>query len=208
MWGDAQFLADPGLFAEKRLGLTPDLKQAELLRGNLRRVLLNCSRQWGKSTITAALALHRALYEEDSLTIVVSPTLRQSGEFLRKAKGFARKLGMRVRGDGDNEISLLLPNQSRIVGLPGTEATVRGFSRPSLIVIDEAARVLDELYKAVRPMLATGDPCRFRTRAAVFLPICAHPRMRCTPHPLPRAHSMRFKSARVTGRALSRSLRW
>ena len=157
MWGDAQFLADPGLFAEKRLGLTPDLKQAELLRGNLRRVLLNCSRQWGKSTITAALALHRALYEEDSLTIVVSPTLRQSGEFLRKAKGFARKLGMRVRGDGDNEISLLLPNQSRIVGLPGTEATVRGFSRPSLIVIDEAARVLDELYKAVRPMLATGD---------------------------------------------------
>jgi hypothetical protein len=36
-----------------------------------------------------------------------------------------------VRGDGDNGISLLLPNGSRIVGLPGTEATVRGFSAVS-----------------------------------------------------------------------------
>lgn len=157
MWDELRLSTDPGLFVEKRLGLTPDAKQAELLRRKLGRVLLNCSRQWGKSTITAALSVHRAIYEEDSLTIVASPTLRQSGEFLRKAKGFARKLGMRVRGDGDNEISLLFPNHSRIVGLPGTEATVRGFSRPSLIVIDEAARVADDLYKAVRPMLATGN---------------------------------------------------
>jgi hypothetical protein len=154
---ETPFMLEPGLFAEKRLGLTPDAKQAELLRGNLKRVLLNCSRQWGKSTITAALAVHRAVYEEDSLTVVLSPTLRQSGEFLRKAAAFMRKLGMRVRGDGDNAVSLLLPNQSRIVGLPGTEATVRGFSKVSLMVIDEASRVPDDLFNAVRPMLAVGD---------------------------------------------------
>jgi hypothetical protein len=157
MLDEVRFGMEPGWFAEKRLGLTPDAKQAEFLRRKFKRVLLNCSRQWGKSTITAALAVHRAFYEEDSLTVVLSPTLRQSGEFLRKAAGFVRKLGMRVRGDDDNESSLLFPNQSRIVGLPGTEGTVRGFSKVSLMVIDEAAPVPDDLFNAVRPMLAVGD---------------------------------------------------
>ena len=66
------------------------------------------------------------------------------------------RLGIAPRGDGDNEISLLFPNGSRIVGLPGTESTVRGFSAVSLMLIDEAARV-SESYMAVRPMLAVGD---------------------------------------------------
>jgi hypothetical protein len=34
---------------------------------------------------------------------------------------------------------------------------VRKFSAASLMLIDEAARVSDEMYKAVRPMLAVGD---------------------------------------------------
>ena len=67
------------------------------------------------------------------------------------------RLGMPVRGDGDNEMSLLLPNRSRIVGLPGNEATVRGFSAVSLLLVDEASRVEDELYRAVRPMLIVSD---------------------------------------------------
>ena len=153
---EQQYPHNPGQFAVECLGLTPDPQQTDLLSRPLKRVMLNCTRQWGKSTITAALAVHRALTAPESLTIVVSPTGRQSGEFLRKAKRFTGKLGLKTRGDGDNEISLMLPNKSRIVGLPGTEATVRGFSAVSLMLIDEAARVPDELYKAVRPMLAVG----------------------------------------------------
>ena len=42
----------------------------------------------------------------------------------------------------------MLPNGSRIVGLPGTEATVRGFSAVSLLLIDEASRVVDEMYQS------------------------------------------------------------
>ncbi len=147
---------DPVGFLRTRLGFEPDARQAELLTAPVRRGMLNCTRQWGKSTITAALAVHRAYSEDGSLCVVLSPTARQSGEFLRKASGFVRRLGIRPRGDGDNEISLLFPNGSRIVGLPGTEATVRGFSRVSLMLIDEAARVSDELYLAMRPMLAIG----------------------------------------------------
>src|SRR5271157_2675237 len=67
------------------LGFEPDLKQGELLRRDARRLVLNCTRQWGKSTITAAKAVARAQERPGSLTLVVSPSARQSGEFLRKA---------------------------------------------------------------------------------------------------------------------------
>jgi phage FluMu gp28-like protein len=48
-------------------------------------------------------------------------------------------------------------NGSRILSLPGTEKTVRGLSKVSMVIIDEAARVEDELIAAVRPMLAVSD---------------------------------------------------
>ena len=151
--GDAEDAAE---WVRTRLDLAVDPLQARVLRTTNKRGILNCSRQWGKSTITAAKAIHQAYNTAESLTVVVSPCGRQSGEFLRKATGFARKLGIRPKGDGDIEISLELPNRSRIVGLPGTEATIRGFSAVSLLLVDEAARVSDELYMAIRPMLAVS----------------------------------------------------
>jgi hypothetical protein len=143
-------------WAREKLGFVADAAQARVLRSGARRVILNCTRQWGKSTVTAAKAVHAAVTRPESLTVVVSPSARQSGEFVRKAQGFVRRLGMRARGDGDNEISLAFANGSRIVGLPGTEDTVRGFSAVNLLLVDEAARVTDDLYVAVRPMLAVS----------------------------------------------------
>jgi hypothetical protein len=140
-----------------RLGLPVDAMQARVLGTTSKRGILNCCRQWGKSTITAAKAVHQAYHTPESLTLVVSPSGRQSGEFLRKAATFVRKLGIHPKGDGDNEISLELPNGSRIVGLPGTEATIRGFSAVSLLLVDEASRCSDDLYLAMRPMLAVSD---------------------------------------------------
>ena len=102
------------------------------------------------------MAVYRAYAQPGSLVVVASPTERQSAEFVRKAAGMVRKVGIKPRGDGDNSISLMFPNGSRIVGLPGTEGTVRGFSAVSLMLIDEASRVEDEMYKALRPMLAVG----------------------------------------------------
>ena len=140
-----------------RLGFEPDAMQARLLGSESRRVVINCTRQWGKSTVTAAKAVHHACREAESLTLVVSPSGRQTAEFVRKASRFVRRLKFPVRGDGDNETSLLFPNGSRIVGLPGNEATVRGFSAVSLLLVDEASRVEDEMYRAIRPMLVVSD---------------------------------------------------
>ena len=156
----------------RELGFEPDAAQARVIDSESRRLALNCTRQWGKSTVTAAKAVHHAQTNAGSLTLVVSPSARQSGEFVRKAEAFARRLKIRPKGDGDNEISLAFPNGSRLVGLPGNEATVRGFSAVSLLVVDEAARVSDELYWAIRPMLAvsaataSGSGCGCRRRSA------------------------------------------
>jgi hypothetical protein len=144
-------------FARTRLGFEPDKKQAEVLLSKAKRGILNCSRQWGKSTVTVAKALYRVFTTPGSLVLVASPSKRQSAEWMRKARGMVRRMGVAPRGDGDNAVSLLLPNESRIVGLPRMEDTVRGFSAVSMLVIDEAARVSDEMYEALRPMLAVGD---------------------------------------------------
>jgi hypothetical protein len=143
-------------WVREKLGFDPDILQTRVLDTEARHGILNCTRQWGKSTVTAAKAVHQAWREKGSLTIVVNPTARQSSEFVRKAAEFARRLDIKPRGDGDNEISLQFPNGSRIVGLPGTEATVRGFSAVSLLLVDEASRVSDDLYMAMRPMLAVS----------------------------------------------------
>jgi hypothetical protein len=146
-------------FARKKLGFDPDERQEEVLRSEARRGILNCSRQWGKSTVAAAKAVYRAYTRPGCLVLVASPSARQSRVFLRKARDFVRRLKIEPRTDGDNPISVLFPNGSRIVGIPGKEDTVRSFSGVSMLLIDEASRVKDELYTALRPMLATvrGD---------------------------------------------------
>ena len=147
---------DPVAFARKA-GFEPDAPQIRVLRSTARRGILNCTRQWGKSTVTAAKALHHALTGEKRLVVVGCPTARQSAEFLRKAAGMLSGFQITPRGDGIHEASLLLPNGSRIVGLPQNEEGVRGLSGVTLLVIDEASRVGDGFYKALRPMLSTTN---------------------------------------------------
>jgi hypothetical protein len=149
--------SDAAAFARARFHLDLDDKQTQILTGEHYRLILCCTRQWGKSTVTAAKAVYHAYTRPKSLTLVVSPSERQSREFLRKAKQFVQDLRIRPRGDGDNRISVQLPNGSRIVGVPGKEAHVRGFSAVSLLIIDEAAWVTEQQYESVQPMLATTD---------------------------------------------------
>jgi len=44
-----------------------------------------------------------------------------------------------------------------VLSLPGSEQTIRGISAVSLLIEDEAARVDDDLYRSVRPMLAVRN---------------------------------------------------
>lgn len=150
------YMSDPVAFAAARLHFSPDPAQARVLATTEPRVILCCSRQWGKSTTTAAMAVHNAFFQSESLILITAPTGRQSSELQRKCEAFLRPLNIKPRGDGYNPHSLLFPNGSRIVALPNAEENIRGFSAPSLILIDEAARVPDALYHALLPMLAAS----------------------------------------------------
>ena len=149
-------ISDPVQWCRTALDFTPDPVQAEILRSRAQRLLLCCTRQFGKSTITAIKALHHALVHRGSLVLAAAPTERQSGEWMRKTREFLGRLGLKARGDGQNALSLVLPNGSRLVGLPGVGANIRGFSKAALVLIDEAAYAPDELYQALHPMLAVS----------------------------------------------------
>jgi hypothetical protein len=146
---------DPVLLAEDA-GFELDPWQQEVLRSDAPRLLLCCSRQAGKSTIAALLALHQALYCPDSLVLLLAPVQRQAGELFRKLMAAYRALGCPVPSLAETALTLELVNGSRIVALPGEEANIRCYSGVSLLVIDEAARVDDALYQACRPFLAVS----------------------------------------------------
>ena len=146
---------DPVEFS-RSVGITPDPWQAEVLRYEGKRLLLNCSRQSGKSTTTAVKALHVALYQPKSLILLVSPSLRQSSELFRKVKGNYEALETRPALTEDNKLSMTLDNGSRVISLPSDSATVRGFSAVDLILFDEAAQAADAFYYAILPMLAVS----------------------------------------------------
>ncbi len=155
MAADLALALDPVMLAESA-GLFCDKWQRDVLRSTAPRLLLNVTRQGGKSTTTAVLALHTALYEPGSLSLVLSPGERQSMEFLRKVMALYHGLGRPVPADVENKLELELENGSRIVALPGVEGTIRGYSGVRLLVVDEASRVADTLMAAVRPMMAVS----------------------------------------------------
>jgi hypothetical protein len=140
----------------RSLGLEPDPWQEQLLRSEAPRVLMNVSRQAGKSTAAAVVGLHRALYHAGSLVLVLAPAERQAKETFGKMASFYHALGHPIPADSYRKLGLALANGSRIEALPGTEKTIRGFSGVDLLLVDEASRIEDVLYHAVRPMLATS----------------------------------------------------
>ena len=151
---DLRLALDPVAFAAEVLGLELDPWQRQVISSTGKRDLLNCSRQAGKSTTAAVLGLHEALYRPGSLTILVSPSQRQSSELFRKVTELRELLPTQPQLSEDNKLSMTVRGGGRVLSLPGSEATIRGFSGATLLIEDEASRVPDELYMAIRPMLA------------------------------------------------------
>jgi hypothetical protein len=153
---DLAVALDPARLA-RRAGLAPDPWQVAFLRSQARQILLNTSRQVGKSSVTAILAAHTALYTAEAPVLLLSPSLRQSGQLFGKVRRALKQLGADTAPVvTDSALSLRLANGSEIHSLPGRSGTVRGFSGVKLAIIDEAAFVADDLLAAVSPMLATS----------------------------------------------------
>jgi hypothetical protein len=147
---------DPALLMHDAAGFDSDPWQREALYAPEDRLLLLCSRQAGKSTTTAVVALHTALFTAGALVLLLSPSERQSGELFRKCMMFYRALGEPIPATKETALTIALANDSRIVSLPGSESTVRCYSGVNLLVLDEAASVPDDLLIATSPMRAVS----------------------------------------------------
>jgi hypothetical protein len=136
-------------------GLVPDPFQRELLRTEADRVLLLCSRQLGKSTSTAFVALNTAYLNDDTLILLSSRTERQSGELFRKCTYWHKRLNL-VPSVREMALTLELANGSRIIGLCGEGDNFRGYSDVKLALVDEASLVDDTVFTALLPMLVVS----------------------------------------------------
>ena len=79
-------------------------------------------------------------------------------------------LGDRPELEEDTKLSLKLSNGSRIVALPGSQRTIRGFSSPDLIIIDEDGQAEDELFEGVYPMMNSNPNGRMILASTPWLP--------------------------------------
>ena len=153
----APYTLTPLELFERTIGGAPDAWQAECLTSASRQIILNCTRQAGKSAGMAVLGVDTLLSRPNALVVVTSGSERQSKELLRTMVGIYRACGQGprlIRPPSSTYMELI--NGSRAIALPTNAATVRGFSKASLVLIDESAYVPDPLYRALRPMLAVS----------------------------------------------------
>jgi hypothetical protein len=134
--------------------------QGKLLDSHTRRKSVNGSRQSGKSTIVSSIPCHTAKYVPGSLSIVLAPTERQAQEDIIKVKDFISADKAYPELTRESQDGIELANGSRIIVIPATERSARGYSKPRVIVMDEASRILDVVYKSgIRPMLTDNPEC-------------------------------------------------
>lgn len=152
---DLRAALDPVVLFERATGLVALPWQKSYLRATGNVAVLK-ARQTGATTSAAAIALHCALYHEAVDVVLISRSQKQSGEIIKKVRHAARRLG--IRFEQDSATMLQLVNGSRIVSLPGTPASVRGYSvgHGGVMIIDEAAFVPPETWVAARALIASG----------------------------------------------------
>jgi hypothetical protein len=149
---DLRCALDPAVLFGDAFGLEPLDWQFDYLREERPMVLVK-GRQVGGSLAAAGLAIHTARYWSEVNAVIVSPSLKQSQEIAGRARAGLRRLGVRLVQD--STAMLRLANGSRILSLPGTARSVRGWTA-KLLVIDEAAFVSHETFVAARALVATG----------------------------------------------------
>ncbi len=119
------------------------------------RIAMLCPRQSGKSTVVAGLGLWVARTFSKSLVMIIAPTEKQAQDTMRKIKELLSMDTDLHDLDTNSKSEVVLENGSRIVSKPWS--SIRGESRPDVIIMDEAAWIPDEAYIAARPML-TANP--------------------------------------------------
>ena len=149
-------LHNPVFFVKYVLDFKPFAYQAELLQDNSKRICAVMGRQTGKSTTIAAKAIHFAMINPNTTTLIVSATLRQSLLLFEKILSFISRLRSSI--SYISKTMIRFRNNSSIIALPcGSGTTLRGYTA-SLLILDEAAFIpTDVINNVLLPMISTTD---------------------------------------------------
>jgi len=154
------YRVDPALWVREVLGMTPTAWQESFLRARRgASILALTARQAGKTSTAAWAIAHFMLFTPRSLSVIACPAHRQSAEAVRRVREDLIKAGAELKSD--NVYALQLKNGSRVLALPGRDASIRGLTVDGWIVADEAARLRSDLIAALRPMRARRPQARF-----------------------------------------------
>jgi hypothetical protein len=156
---DLLFLISPRHYV-RSLGFEPFGWQDRILDSTHKRKIVNGARQSGKSTVVSGKPCHRAKYYPRSLSIIAAATEKQAVEDMEKTKDFISRDPKYPKVIRNSDSLLELANGSRILIIPATEKAARGYSSPDLIVLDEAARIDDTVFRGgILPMLTDNAKC-------------------------------------------------
>ncbi len=124
-------------------------------------IAIRAGRQVGKSEVISEKAKRFAKENPITTTLIIAASQRQSSLLFEKTKA-------QIEADKEMEFAeeptltkIILKNGSRIYSLPAgrTGYFIRGFSI-DLLIVDEAAYVPEEVWKAVIPMIAVSRKIR------------------------------------------------
>lgn len=137
-------------------GFDPDPHQVELLTCPARNILVLWARQAGKSQSFATTVLHTAAFDVGNVLILAGEKQRQAQEVFNKAHvmhGTLSDIGELPAVDKAGD-ELKFGNGSRVLALPSTVDSIRGYAS-KLVIVDEAAFTGDDTLAKVLPMLST-----------------------------------------------------
>ena len=131
--------------------------QKSFITSPKKRKIWISSRQIGKSWSVALLACFKALSKQNGLSICISVNSRSASELISKCRQFAESIKILSEGRIDYTASydtIHFSNGSRVMSLPSTADSLRGWSA-QCVIIDEAAFVwrLDDILQGIAPTL-------------------------------------------------------
>lgn len=116
--------------------------------------ILLCSRQVGKTEAISACGYLRACL--GGFVLIITPSDDQSKEFLERLLKHHHRHNLVRTSSDPTKHELRTETGGRILALPNNERTVRVYSAVDMLILDEASRIPDNLYGAVRPMLSVS----------------------------------------------------
>ena len=139
--------------------------QVAPLNDTSKRLVISTGRQIGKTEMAAIRGLYNAVWHDDSVTLILSPNQRQSNILFRRMKYFLNRnavmpddvrIPITESITRETQTVIELGNGAEIHSLPASEDgdNIRGFTA-HMIIVDEAAKIKDDVYKVIRPMLLT-----------------------------------------------------